>query len=230
MKTLAAAAIAVCLPFAALAQTAPPLPPIDLAPETTAVVATSAAPDSPLDLTKVPSAQRDEVWTRYARRNQVSVNVLYPVGGAILLGVASGLSSSFESGEAMGAISLPVEYERSMNRNYSLFGVVQPTVATGRGTTELSCAVGAGTRLFFSGNAPQGLWTGLEVDHALGSHAFTMRAEMGSNTVYENGLTVSFGAGLGLTYASDVLNPFTSKSIPFFPAAGLRLSIGYSFL
>lgn len=228
MKTLAAAAIAVCLPFAALAQTAPPLPPPDLSPETT-VVASGTAPDSPLDLSKFPSAQRDEVWKRYARRNQLSVNVLYPVGGAILLGVASGLSSSF-GGSSLGAISLPVEYERSMNRSWSLFGMVQPTVATGRDSTEFSCAVGAGTRLYFTGNAPQGFWTGLEVDHALGSQAVTARAEAGTNAVFDNGLTLSFGGGLGLTWANDVMNPLTGRNINFFPAAGLRFAIGYSFL
>jgi hypothetical protein len=223
VKKLAAAAIAVCLPFAALAQTPPPL---ELAPTVTA----SAAPDSPLDLGRYPSARRDEIWERYARKNQVSVNVLYPVGGAILLGVASSFWGSFGDGSAMGAISLPVEYERSMNRNLSLFGVVQPTFATGQGSSAFSCAVGAGTRLYFTGNAPQGFWTGLEVDHALGSQAFTMRAEAGTNTVFDNGLSVSFGGGLGLTWAGDVVNPATGLNINFFPAAGLRFSIGYLFV
>jgi hypothetical protein len=238
MNTLAAAALAFALPLAALAQTAPPSPPLDYAPQVVQVAPASAPtviveevePEGALDLSKYPSRQRDEVWNRYARRNQVSVNLLYPVGGAILLGVATGFWGSLGSSDALGAVSLPVEYERSMNRNCSLFGVIQPTVATGLGSTELSVAVGAGTRLYLSGNAPQGFWTGLQVDHALGSHAFTTRAEIGSNTIFENGLTFSIGAGLGLTYASDVINPITGLNIPFFPAAGLRVSLGYAFI
>jgi len=241
LATAAAAAIAVCFPFAAFAQSAPPPPPlvdvpppppplVDLplqAPVVANVVTTESAPESPLDLDGYPSARRDEIWERYARRNVVSVNVLYPVSGAIVLGFTSSLSAS-SGGLPLGAFSIPVELERSMTRSWSVFGVVQPAVAN-RGSTSFSCAAGAGTRLYFAGNAPQGIWTGLEVDHVLGSRDVTARAEIGTNTVFDSGLTVSFGAGLGVTWAGDVVGGFTGMGV-MQPAAGLRFSIGYSFV
>src|SRR5262249_14314997 len=153
-------------------------------------------------------------------------NLLYPVSGALVLGFASGLSAS-SGGSPLGAFSIPVELERSMNRSWSVFGVVQPAVSNW-GSTAFSCTAGAGTRLYFVGNAPQGIWTGLEVDHMLGSKDVTARAELGTNVLFDNGLTVSFGAGLGVTWAGDVVGGFNGTGV-LQPAAGLRFSIGYSF-
>ncbi len=236
MKFLAAiAAAAVSVPFTAFAQTPPPPPSVSLeaapAPAPPAPVpelSTAVGPeDGPLDLNRYPSKQRDAIWDRYASKTNISVNILNPVGGAIWTAVLSSFTQAV-SGQSLGAISLPIELERCLNRSTSVFGVLEPGWSTGGGESKLAFTLGAGARLYFGGNAPQGFWMGLHGAAALPLREVSTLIEAGGTWLFENHLTLSFGAGAGLSYASDVLLPFSNEHLYFFPTASLKFSVGYA--
>jgi len=209
----AAAVLALAVPGASLAQTAPP-------PGTTG----TGVQASPLNLEAVPPDQRDAVWEQSARKNVISVNILVPLTGIIVTATASNLGLG-----VVGGLSLPVEYERSLNKGVSVFGILWPGLATLGGNTQFGLTLGAGARAYFSGNAPQGFWFGLEVDGAVTSLNVAGRAEAGVNWIFANNFTLSLGGGLGVAYATTV-NPATGQTITgVIPSLGLRFNLGYAF-
>ena len=213
-KSLAAlfVAVLVLLPRAGLAQTTP------------------AETGGPLNIDAVPAEQRDQVWEAQAKKNDVNINLLPPVLGLII-----SVSASSLLGSAAGVISLPLEYERAINRGFSVFGILQPSFAAvsvaGQSASAFSFGLGLGARGYFSGNAPNGFWLGGEADipvypQFLGA---SVRVESGYNFAFANNLTFSLGGGLGLSYLS-VTDPTTGVTAAgFFPAAGLRTALGYAF-
>jgi hypothetical protein len=237
VKFLAAIAAA-AVPFTAFAQAPPPPPTVSLeaAPAPTPPVpaplpelTTALSPeDGPLDLSRYPAKQRDAIWDRYASKTHVSVNLLNPVGGVIYTAVFSSFTQAV-SGQNRGSISLPIELERCLNRSTSVFGVAEPGWWTNSGESNVAFTLGAGARMYFGGNAPQGFWMGL---HAAGEvtklREISTTIEAGGTWLFENHLTLSFGAGAGLSYASDVLLPFSNEHLYFFPTASIKFSVGYA--
>jgi hypothetical protein len=214
-KSLAAlfVAVLVLLPRAGLAQTTPP-----------------AETAGPLNIDAVPAEQRDQVWEAQAKKNDVNLNLLPPVLGLII-----SVSASSLLGSAAGIISLPLEYERAINRGFSVFGILQPSFAAisagGQSASAFSFGIGAGARAYFSGNAPNGFWLGGEADVPVYPQptGVSVRVESGYNFAFGNNLTFSLGGGLGLSYLS-VTDPNTGIAVAgFFPAAGLRTCLGYAF-
>jgi hypothetical protein len=213
-KSLAAlfVAVLVLLPRAGLAQTAP------------------TETGGPLNIDAVPAEQRDQVWEAQARKNDVNINLLPPVLGLII-----SVSASSLLGSAAGVISLPLEYERAINRGFSVFGILQPSFAAisvaGQSASAFSFGLGVGARGYFSGNAPNGFWLGGEADIPVYPQfaGVSVRVESGYNFAFSNNLTFSLGGGLGLSYLTTV-DPISGTPIGgFFPAAGLRTALGYAF-
>lgn len=209
MKRLAAASavvLALAVPAAGLAQT------------------TSAAPANPLNLETVPAEQRDAVWEQYAHKNVISLNILVPLTGIIVTATASNLGFG-----VVGGIALPVEYERSLSKGMSVFGIVWPGVVTAAGNTSVGFGLGGGARAYFTGNAPQGFWLGLEVDGQFVSFSVGGRVEAGVNFLFANNLTLSLGGGLGVAYGQTI-NPVTGAvGLGVLPSLGLRFNLGYAF-
>jgi hypothetical protein len=208
-------AVLVLLPTAGRAQTQPPAP------------APAPAQEGPLNIDAVPAEQRDQVWEAQARKNNLNINLLPPIGSLLL-----SISASSLLGSAAGVISIPFEYERALNRGLSVFGILNPAfagvAAAGQSASAFSFGLGLGVRGYFSGNAPIGFWLGGEGDIPVypSFGGATVRVESGYNFAFATNLSLSLGGGLGLTY-STVLNPLTNSPIGFFPALGLRIALGY---
>jgi hypothetical protein len=228
VKLLAAiAAVSAAAPFTARAQTPPPSISVEATPSPTAP-ATLDPLDGVIDLSAYPAAQRDAIWERYGRKNHINVNILYPMGGLIMTTVVTGFRTSMGL-QGQGAISVPFEYERCLNRGMSVFGVLQPEASFDQGETKHTLAVGAGGRAYFTGTAPDGFWMGVHASSVLPVDSVTMRIESGYNGVFANGLTASFGMGAGLTHSSTATIPFSSDPMPWLPAFGIRFTVGYAF-
>jgi len=181
---------------------------------------TPAADAGPLNIDTVVAEQRDQVWEARAKKNDVNINLLQLIAGAIPSLIASSL---FGSASSIG--SLPIEYERALSRGLSVFGLLQPTigvVTAGRTASGLGFGIGLGARAYFSGNALQGFWLGGEGDVPISPPlGISARVESGYNFMFSTNLTLSLGGGLGLTYSTTING--------FVPAGGLRIALGYAF-